>query len=77
MSNDSWNSGIQLFEQATANGVFSLEYTTKKWADDLIETASLPYALNFTASNSNKIFGNSDTVMPASINLPIIIYLGR
>ena len=77
LSSTNDNDGIQLFEKATANGVFSLEYTTKKWASDLLETASLPYALNFTASNSNKIFGNSDTVMPASINLPIIIYLGR
>ena len=77
LSVSSETDGSQLFENATANGVFSLEYTTKKWAADLDETANLPYVLNFTASSSNEIYGQSETVMPASINLPIIIYLGR
>ena len=66
----------QMFENADANGVFSLEYTTKTWTVDQNSTAELPYALNFTASNSNKIYGQSNTVMPQSVNYAIIIYLG-
>ena len=71
------STGVQLFENATANGVFSLEYATKQWTMEFEETANLPYALNFTASRSNKIYGQSETVMPQSINFAVIIYLGR
>ncbi len=28
------------------------------------------------ASSSNSIYGGSDTVMPASVNLPVILYIG-
>lgn len=30
----------------------------------------------FSASYSNNIYGNSSTVMPNSINIPIAVYLG-
>ena len=30
----------------------------------------------FSASRSNNIYGNSSTVMPHSVNVPAIIYLG-
>lgn len=33
--------------------------------------------VQFNASRSSILFGKSDTVMPASINLPSIIYLGK
>ncbi|WP_288956935.1 hypothetical protein [uncultured Desulfovibrio sp.] len=33
--------------------------------------------LNIDASHSNVIYGASPTVMPPSINIPVIIYLGR
>ena len=33
--------------------------------------------LSFDASWSNPIYGASPTVMPASVNLPIILYLGN
>ena len=32
--------------------------------------------LIFKASNGNNIFGKSNTVMPSSINIPIVLYLG-
>ena len=35
------------------------------------------YYFNFAASRSSGIYGNSDTVMPQSVNQPIILYLGR
>ena len=58
-----------------ANGVFkkisgSQAYTTG-------QEGHTPYkGFDFDASRSNKIYGSSDTVMPASINQPTIIYLG-
>ena len=33
--------------------------------------------INIDASRSSKIYGNSVTVIPDSINIPIIIYLGK
>ena len=33
--------------------------------------------VNFDASRSNAVYGQSPTVMPASVNYPIIIYLGN
>ena len=33
--------------------------------------------IQLNASSSNAIYGASNTVMPPSINLPVILYLGR
>ena len=33
--------------------------------------------VKFNATRSSILFGKSDTVMPASVNTPIIIYLGK
>ena len=33
--------------------------------------------LLFRASKSNPRYGASDTVMPASVNVPVMLYLGR
>lgn len=35
------------------------------------------YALGIDASKSNAIYGASSTVMPPSVNIPVILYLGR
>ena len=35
------------------------------------------WRIEFTAKNSNPIYGNSDTVQPNSTNIPMMIYLGR
>ena len=32
--------------------------------------------ITLTAQAANAIYGRSDTVMPASVNLPVIMYLG-
>ena len=32
--------------------------------------------MSLEASRANFIYGGSDTVMPASVNLPVILYLG-
>ena len=36
-----------------------------------------PYSFDFAASRCSSIYGNSDTVMPQSVNQPVVIYLGR
>ena len=33
-------------------------------------------SLDIDASRSNPLYGSSTTVMPESINLPVILYLG-
>ena len=33
--------------------------------------------MSFAASAYNQIFGGADTVMPSSVNQPLVIYLGR
>ncbi len=33
--------------------------------------------VSFDASRCSQIYGNSNTIMPASVNIPIIIYLGK
>lgn len=35
------------------------------------------YSFDFAASRCSGIYGNSNTVMPASVNLPVCFYLGR
>ena len=35
------------------------------------------YCFSFEASRCSSIYGSSETVMPASINIPIILYLGK
>ena len=39
--------------------------------------ASNPSGIAIDASRSNAIYGSSATVMPPSINIPVILYLGR
>lgn len=32
--------------------------------------------MGFSAARCNSIFGRSDTIMPASVNIPVVLYLG-
>lgn len=41
------------------------------------DTATTYNVINFNASWSNSIYGNADTVIPQSVNVPIVIYLGK
>lgn len=43
----------------------------------LSSTNIAAYSFNFAASRCSSIYGNSDTVMPQSVNQPVVIYLGR
>ena len=40
------------------------------------QMAVYPMDITLTAQAVNAIYGRSDTVMPASVNLPVIMYLG-
>ena len=35
------------------------------------------HAISLDSSKSNSIYGSSNTIMPVSVNIPIIIYLGK
>ena len=40
-------------------------------------TANVPAMIEFNMSRINSVYGNSNTVMPNSINIAIVLYLGR
>ena len=51
------------------------------WAPNGVVAAEMKVAgawdsLDIDASRSNPLYGSSTTVMPESINLPVILYLG-
>lgn len=60
--------------QAEATGAFSF---SDAWTGAQSGGGSAINALNFSASDSNDIYSNSTTIMPDSVNQPIMIYLGR
>ena len=56
---------IRLSNSANVNSVLTIGGTGYVWD-----------GISLEASRSNFIYGGSDTVMPASVNLPVILYLG-
>lgn len=42
----------------------------------LSPTTIAAYSFDFAASRCSSVYGNADTVMPASVNLPVCFYLG-
>ena len=56
---------IRLSNSANVNSVLTIGGTGYVWD-----------GMSLEASRSNFIYGGSDTVMPASVNLPVILYLG-
>lgn len=56
---------IRLSNSANVNSVLTIGGTDYVWD-----------GMSLEASRSNFIYGGSDTVMPASVNLPAILYLG-
>ena len=57
-----------------ASGVFTIS-TSGAWSGgDYHDPAQ--GTVYFSASRSNSIYGSSNTVSPASVGLPIIVYLG-
>lgn len=73
-SSQEWNSYLTL--TSGNNGVFSWTTTRRKNLAPGSNTNESVHELKFTASQGNSIYGKSSTVMPSSINIPIIIYLG-
>ena len=65
-----------LVKSAGSNGVFSWTVSNKRHLAEGSSSGGSLNTLSFSASKGNPIYGNSNTVMPNSINIPIIIYLG-
>lgn len=52
--------------------------TGKTWGSDGGGSSQIAAPINgFSANRSSEIYGSSNTVMPGSINLACIIYLGK
>lgn len=51
--------------------------STQYYAQCVSNTNGGTYSQGFSASRSSSIYGNSNTVMPYSVNYPVMIYLGR
>ena len=60
----------------STSGVFTATHSTRAQAS-LYGAGQRPSSLHFDASSSSSIYGNSNTIMPASIDLLAIIYLGK
>ena len=63
-----------------AQGVFSgLEATAERSivSNDVSEEALVYRAAHFALSNGNTLYGASSTVMPASADITVGLYLGR
>ena len=69
-----WN--IMSIAQGGANGVFQAHWEPNGTVALETKTAGVWDNLIIDASNSNPVYGSSQTVMPASIDVPCIIYLG-
>lgn len=59
----------------TGSGALGCEYKTTANADSGITTNNNPYKYTFDASESNPIYGNSDTVQPEAIQYPYFIQI--
>lgn len=51
--------------------------STQYFAQCVSNTNGGTYSQGLSASRSSSIYGNSNTVMPYSVNYPVMIYLGR
>lgn len=69
-----WN--ILSIEQGTANGAFQSHWEPNGVVAAEAKVAGVWDSLDIDASRSNPLYGSSTTVMPESINLPVILYLG-
>lgn len=59
----------------TGSGALGCEYKTTANADSGITTNNNPYKYTFDASESNPIYGNSDTVQPEAVQYPYFIQI--
>lgn len=69
-----WN--IMSIAQGGANGAFQSHWEPNGTVALETKVAGVWDNLHIDASRSNPLYGSSTTVMPESINLPVILYLG-
>ena len=58
------------------SGAFQANWAPNGVAAVETKVAGVWDSLDIDASRSNPLYGSSTTVMPESINLPVILYLG-
>lgn len=67
--------GAKEFRISTATGCFTMQNRGQSgWGNT---QGSNYHGFNLDASLSSPIYGNSDTVTPASVNVTCVIYLGK
>lgn len=68
--------GTKIGALSHASGALSVggEFDVRYWSP--LKNGAMYSDLIFTASQSNSFYGASSTVMPPSVNIPVIIYLG-
>ena len=69
--------GTKIGALSHASGALSVggEFDVRYWSP--LKNGAMYSDLIFTASQSNSFYGASSTVMPSSVNIPVILYLGR
>lgn len=67
--------GTKEFRISNATGCFTALDRSQSGFGDVQSSDYHNFTLD--ASLSSQIYGNNDTVMPASVNTPIIVYLGK
>ena len=68
---------IVMFDKTmTATGVFSETTSTAEGSSNMGSSGEMVAALQFALSSVNGIFGAASTVMPASTDVAIALYLG-
>lgn len=69
--------GTKIGALSHASGALSVggEFDVRYWSP--LQNGAMYSDLIFTASQSNSFYGASSTVMPPSVDIPVILYLGR
>ena len=69
---------FELFgSRANATGCFTGSSAIMTDVASATTTSNSTYKMTFIAKRSNIIYGKSNTVMPASVNIKMVIYLGQ
>lgn len=75
-----WIDEIYYIPNGTGNGALSISWGSRT-STYILSTSTTSNKTwvdkDFNASRSSSIYGNSNTVMPYSVNYPVMIYLGR
>ena len=65
------------FGVSYGKGYGAFKFTSGGAYSQISPTSTAAYYFDFAASRCSGVYGNADTVMPPSVNQPVVIYLGR